>query len=286
MLWAKQATHRATVTWAIVVAMGCTLVPTPAQAAWWWPFNRSAGWGPPSGKTTSAAHRGGACASARSQPPLSAIAPTSAQLIDEFVLSVTTQAYPTLWFYLPYTIGAPSSSAGTAKAGKPVPPAIELRLEEKDADDDAYSQRTIMTLSHAKAGIVGFPLTPESLQTPLEVDKLYRWLLVVHCIPGDASANTFTRLNLVRVAPQPLDPQSLEFSAPQRKLYTQYGLWEAVQAGAWNDFITTLAALSCRSPNDATLTAVWAQSLTDVGLKPIAQKPLLCASTPPVRNEN
>lgn len=208
-----------------------------------------------------------------------ALAPTSAQPVDEFVLSTTTAAYPTLWVYLPYAIGNPPSGRSAEKADKPAQPFVELRLEEKNTDDDAYSQRTIMTIPPAQAGIVGIPLTPANLEAPLDVNKLYQWLFVVHCVPGDASANKFTRLTLLRVTPESRIPSSLEqsISEQQRKLYTQYGLWEDVQRGVWNDFITALAARRCRSSHDLTLVTLWTQALKDVGLQSIATQPLTCA---------
>ncbi|MBW4471859.1 MAG: DUF928 domain-containing protein [Stenomitos rutilans HA7619-LM2] len=259
-------------------------MPAPAQAGWWPPswFKRSSGWGPPSGNSSSAAHRGGTCASTTSKLPLTALAPTPVQAVDEQALGATTAAYPTLWFYLPYTIGQSTPSTQAEKSDKTPQPFVELRLEEKNADDSAYHQRTILTMSYTQAGIIGIPLTSTS-QSPLEVGKLYHWLFVIHCVPGDASANKFTRLSLLRVTPESRVPQPLEQSIPrpQRKLYTQYGLWDTVNDGVWNDFITALAALRCRSPNDATLTTLWAQSLTDVGLQSVAKQPLQCPPAVP-----
>ena len=280
MPWDKQAAHRVKRTWAIVLIMSYSLVALPAQANWWWPpswFQRAAGWGPPSGNTSSAAHRGGACAAATSSLPLTALAPTSEHTVDQLVLSATTAAYPTLWFYLPYNIGASTTGTQKQKADTTTQPFIELR-EEKEAGDNTYSQRTLTTLFQVQAGIIGIPLNQASLPEPLEVGKLYHWLLVIHCVPSDASANKFTRFALLRVAPASRNPQALEqsVSVEQRQLYTQYGLWETVQEGGWNDFITTLAALRCRSTHDRTLATLWTQSLKDVGLQSIATQPLTC----------
>lgn len=237
--------------WGIVTLLSTGFLVAPAQAGWFSWFSRKSGWGPASGNSKAAGHRGGECPPVNT--PLISIAPIYSSEGNQFILAATTSSAPTLWFYLPYALTDRLSA--------------ELRLEQQSESGDAVQTTVIDRLPPTpKPGIIGVQLPPLALQ----LDRTYHWLLVVICDPNDASANRFAELSLRRVSLSELPAEPL----PVLKRLTFYS-----QNGLWEPFLTSLARERCRAPQNSALAATWQQSLQEIGLAAIANQPIVnCTS--------
>jgi len=242
--------RRLALTGAIALILGNLLAPAPAQAGWWWPpswFAKSNNWGPPSGNHTGAAQRSGSCP--KVDMPLTALAPSyRAADGQQFVLGATASDYPTLWFYLPYSISALPTGDTAATKGKL---SAELRIEEQNEKTKEFTQRTVLTLPETRPGVIGVRVP--ATEPPLEVGKTYHWLLVVRCSAEDTSANQFTEVSLHRVQP----PVAIATPSPKQQLdfYTQNGLWAETM---------NLCDRLRHSPGDKELSAAWSQTIQAV----------------------
>lgn len=175
-------------------------------------------------------------------PPLTALLPTN-------TTALTVSARPTFFVYIPET------SATTA----------ELVLKDEN-DDNVYA--TTINLP-GKSGIVSinFPATAKAL----EPGKTYRWYFDLVCNPSK------------RVFLQRLMVQRVEASAAlQRELATAKASDRPniyARNGLWYDTLMALTATRNSAASDATFTANWKQLLEAVGLKAIADKPLIDCCT-------
>ncbi len=249
----------------------CSLIalPEPVLAQWWNPGSwlgsrRNLGVSP--GNRTGAGHRSGACPAVKT--PLTTLAPLyRSESGEQMVVSTTASDRPTLWFYVPYTIGNSISA--------------ELRQEEAESQVNTsgpvfYTQRTIVKLPPMKPGIVGIPLP--ALEPPLAVGKLYHWMLVIQCDPTDTSADKFADLAILRIQPKQPLPAKLPTASKQMQVNAY------MKEGLWSEVITILGTSQCQPSKDPVLTSLWVKQLQDIGLQSIAaQTPTACAI---VRNKN
>lgn len=227
MSWLQPLTQRTSLFWVVILLISTTPSPAQAQTQWWWPpswFRQKSNWGPPSGNYTGAAQRGGNCG--KVPVPLTALAPFhQAEDGRQYVLGATASDYPTLWFYLPYEIGAATADRTSQNSTRPI---AELRLEEQNPQTQRYSQRTVLTLPATKPGIIGIPLPRR--ESPLEVGKTYHWLLVVRCDSTDASTNQFAGVSLHRIQPDTPPPIAPTPLRQRLAFYIQNGLWSETMA--------------------------------------------------------
>lgn len=201
-----------------------------------------------------------------SSTPLTALVPEVKQTLGKgpgenlavtHVWGLTVAEYPTFWFYVPDL----STSIGS----------VEFVLQDQ-AGNEVY--QTPVTLPE-RTGIVSLPLP--STAAPLEVGKMYHWYFKIYDnpqSPSDPIAPVFVEGWVQRVSLNPTLKSQLAAATPQQRsaLYAANGIWY--------DALTSLAELRLVEPEDAALTADWADLLQSVGLNEIASKPMLQCCTP------
>lgn len=171
------------------------------------------------------------------QNPLTAVVPNSN-------MGLTTQANPTLFFYVPQTSAT-----------------LELVLHDQNKE---YKQ---IYKSSQKAGIVSIAFN----QASLEVGKQYRWSFSIVCNPKERSKDKFVEGAILRVQTEPKLASKLATASLQERanLYAE--------AGIWQDSLASLAKSLSSNPNNGELKAEWEALLTSnsVGLDNLVSEPLL-----------
>ncbi|OCQ98815.1 hypothetical protein BCD64_22440 [Nostoc sp. MBR 210] len=164
------------------------------------------------------------------------------------VWGLTVSASPTLWFYVPYQ-------------AKDIQGA-ELELwDETSREQRNYKQiyqRTFTVKETPGAIALSLPSTVK-----LEPDKNYHWYLSlnINCQGDNESINVNGWIQRVKFQHTP------SVNRQQVILYAQKGIWY--------DALTQLAQLRRRNPQSKTLMQDWQKLLGDVGLKEIANKPIV-----------
>lgn len=197
----------------------------------------------------------GNCLHNAQRPPLTQI--TGGDRLD-----LTTSEHPTIWIYLPYSIE--DASVG------------EFSLQ--DDEDEVY--RTQFTMP-SSPGVVGITL-PTTLNG-LELEKRYRWYVEVDCPSADGGQSEPATLTgtVQRIARSlDLDRQlQTATTAPQRaSVYASHGIWY--------DTITELAQLRLQEPDNASVTQLWVELLSnpEIGLESVAREAIaghVTTSSPP-----
>jgi len=150
------------------------------------------------------------------------------------VWGLTTNQYPTLWFYVPYTKEIADVSA-------------EFVLQDI-SEHEVY--KTAVSLP-TKPGIIS--VTIPSTALPLEINKNYRWFFKVSC-SGKQSVPVYVEGDIQRVQLNPSLEKQLAASQPREKIMIY------AENGIWFDTLTLLAQLQKSHPHDAALISDW-QSL-------------------------
>ncbi|AFZ23097.1 protein of unknown function (DUF928) [Cylindrospermum stagnale PCC 7417] len=156
------------------------------------------------------------------------------------VWGLTTNKYPTFWFYVPYTTEIPGASA-------------EFVLQ--DSEENEVYQSTVSL--RAKPGIISVTLPSTAL--PLEINKNYRWFFKVSC-SGQKSIPIHVEGDIQRVQLNVSLEKQLA-TAQQRDKVSIY-----TDNGIWFDALTLLAQLRQASPNNASLISDWQSLLGSVKL--------------------
>jgi len=171
---------------------------------------------------------------------------------------LTVSEHPTILVYVPYTSDKVSSGEFSIQQG----------------ENDIY--RTTFKLP-ATPGIVS--VTVPKTETPLEIDKTYRWYFEINCPSARQSQQSTTRLtpaSLTGFVRRVSQPPELEAELNQAK-----NPLERVAAYArhdmWYDLLTELAQLRLKYPENATLESIWLDLLGDerIGLTEIKQEPII-----------
>lgn len=208
-----------------------------------------------------AASRGGC----RSDKPLTALVPMLREGKEApLFVGSTTEAHPTLWFYLPYAL-TPNHPA-------------ELRIEEPDPEDNQFTiQRTILTLKQAQPGVMRIQL-PKT-EAPLPFNQIVHWKFVVRCDEKDTSVNQFVDISMIRLKTEPKLLQGILLAPPieRSKRY--------MQAGIWNEALTIMANLRLQQPKDGTIEKEWQSLLKTAGLDEVATQPLNTCCEVPLREK-
>ncbi|WP_310424780.1 DUF928 domain-containing protein [Chamaesiphon sp. VAR_48_metabat_135_sub] len=175
------------------------------------------------------------------------------------VWGLTTNEYPTLYFYIPYTKKSISH--------------IDFII----ADGDNLEHRTVyrdVILSPKYPGIINFSLPQTS--APLKIDKLYQWELKLTMnrqldkeisvkgwiqrsgLNSDSIDSTGGRL-----------AQRIKQESPNRQaaFYAENGFWY--------DALATLAELRIQRPKDLAIIEDWNNILKSVNLGKLANKPFV-----------
>jgi hypothetical protein len=193
----------------------------------------------------------GNCPAVQNRPDLTALVPLlnaeSEERSTPIVLGFTTEAFPTLWFYLPY----PSETMHSVKfklldeAGHPITDELPVPMAQNHQ------------------GVIGFRLPEtEQLQSGLTVGQAYRWQVRIDCIPGDsvASVDTYIEAGIWRVEPSSELVRQLAAASPmaQVEIYAAHGLWY--------DAVTRLQALRQQTGSNEALDTDWQTLLNSIGL--------------------
>jgi Domain of Unknown Function (DUF928) len=178
-------------------------------------------------------------------------------------LEQTVSAYPTFWFYVPYSPDETTSG--------------EFSLQEGEAD----LYRTAFRLP-TSPGIVSITL-PRSV-APLQIGKEYRWYVDINC-PSVKPSRNLTPASVTgmvkRVAISERLAQTLSTAKTPWQRTTSYA-----SHGLWFDTLTELAQLRLHQPQDQAVKQAWVQLLSDRAewLKPVAEEAIVgsvITSSPP-----
>lgn len=214
---------------------------------------------PPSQGTPTGSRRGGASRTChRSTETLTALVP----IHNQVVFGQTSEAHPTLWFYLPTHPDSPMT--------------IEFWLQ--DANDQVI-HTTQMTLENSQSGLMS--ISVPSTAKPLAVNQLYTWTLQGSCQSKRSaeSSSLVVKGTIQRTTLDAAVQQQLTTATPleRAKLYAAKGIWY--------DALHTLAASYRSNRNDQPIATAWNTLLKQIGLASLAEKPFI-ASGKDVSNRN
>jgi hypothetical protein len=177
------------------------------------------------------------------EKPLTALIPVTPERIG-----LTISSRPTFFFYIP-------------------------RTNAKDADFSLQDEngniiyKTTFKLPKT-SGAIALPIPNVATSPELQVDKSYQWTFSLVCNPQDRADDKYVQGSIQRVNSPDLVAKVEKTALKQRpSVYAE--------AGIWHEMLTTLAELRRANPNDAALTAEWKSFLESVGLKNVAQEPLV-----------
>lgn len=170
------------------------------------------------------------------------------------VWGLTTEEYPTFWFFVPYKKSTINS--------------IEFVLKDESSKPSQTLYQTIVTIPEVP-GIISIRLSATT--PPLQVDKMYHWFfkMKVICAPQQPAEREYVEGWVQRINPNLKLANSLKQATPQQRI----GLY--AENGIWYDALTTLAELRLAKPQDPTLVAEWMNLLKSVDLENLAKQPLL-----------
>ncbi|MBH8571886.1 DUF928 domain-containing protein [Nostocaceae cyanobacterium CENA369] len=203
---------------------------------------------PPGGRVRGGARRG-TCSLANST--LTALAPFTEDVSQQVtnVWGLTTQANPTLWFYVPYANNS----------------AYKTKFVLQDQQNNPIYQKAIALPE--RPGVIGISLPTNAPQ--LAVDKQYRWFLNISCNQKQPSPPIYVegvikRVNLKQAITKQFKTATL---LEQSTIYAQNGIW--------HDALTTLAQLRQKNPQDKALEVEWKNLLASIRLDDVASQPIL-----------
>jgi hypothetical protein len=183
--------------------------------------------------------------------PLTALVPLTKQppsIVN--VWGLTTQEYPKLWFYLPYT----TSFAYPA----------EFTVLNDESKDPVYTSAIALP---KQAGVIDVPL-PASIAA-LQVGKRYRWFLNIYCDREKQSAPVYVEGVIIRTGINQALAKQLQKAKPLQQVVIY------ANNGFWHDALTKLAELRQQNPHNRYLQTEWTNLLTAIGLNDLATQPLV-----------
>ncbi len=195
---------------------------------------------------------GGSRGSCQADIPLTAIAYASSQVVEELgvqsleqsVGAFTTQAQPTLWFYLPGPL-----TEGTA-----------AEFIVKDGQDTLLYQGQLVGQTDS-SGVISVPMPLD-----LEPDADYHWFLILDCDEGD-------RTRVDGWIERRTTGSTLSRALDQANDRSQAALY--ANSGYLQDALTELAALRIAYPEDEAIAQDWATFLSALDLPDLTAAPLL-----------
>ncbi len=224
--------------------------------------------GRPPGRRQGGASRG-SCDLA-GQPPLTALVPfsKSARSLDgdtteatvlkqqslrsqpSDVFSLTIEARPSFWFYVPYSLTTTP---------------LEFVLQDED-HNTLYQSHLSVDDSSRDRGIIQVTL-PESAPA-LQPETTYHWYFLAYCDQGDPS---FVDGWITR---SPLSPADSLMAATPREQAIFYA-----QQGIWQDTVTLLGERYRENTTDADIARDWESLLESAHLTQLIEQPLVnCCS--------
>jgi hypothetical protein len=170
------------------------------------------------------------------------------------VWGLTTEKYPTFWFFVPYKKSTMNS--------------IEFVLKDESSKLSQTLYRTIVTIPE-KPGIISIRLSATT--PPLQINKMYHWFfkMKVICNPQQPAQREYVEGWVQRVNLNPKLVDNAMQATPQQRVRLY------VQNGIWYDALTTLAELRLAKPQDPTIAVEWMNLLKSVDLENLAKQPLI-----------
>lgn len=206
---------------------------------------------PPPGDAPAGRARGGAsrgdCTQVQLQ--LTALAPIAITTKQKAsVWGFTTEAYPTIWVYVPYTRNLTTP--------------VEFVLQDANGNTHYKAQVALPN----QAGVMGIKV-PNSV-TPLAVGQRYRWFFSVFCDAAKQLPPVSINGEIQRIALNPQLTKQLNNTTLQQQieLYADNGIWY--------DTLTILAMLRRSNPQDATIAQAWRSLLQSIGQNDMAEATL------------
>ena len=197
----------------------------------------------------SAAGTRGSCPAPSDSAPLTAIVPMLATMGQEKALQVplgnTANPFPTFWVHIPYPVNAINR--------------LVLVLREHGSQPDAKVSVVDVPIE-ALPGTIGIPWP--STEFPLEMNRSYRWFLLVDCQPGE-SVDTFVEALIQRTEPSAAIANQLVEATPEERVFIY------AENGFWHDAVTELNRLRQTSPNNPELEENWRSLLESADLEPL-----------------
>lgn len=193
--------------------------------------------GTPGGRSQGGASRG----PCQDYQDLAALVPTTASM----VWGKTTQATPSLWFYLPQVLTTETPMEFTLQDG-----------------DDNYVYSDSLEGTEIPAGLIQFEIDPEA--QPLQPDQLYTWTLVIYCDPAQPTESVFVNGTLQPIS---LDP-ALQAQLSSAEVLDTARFYAA--NGIWYDALNTLATHQQAQPTDPHLSQAWKNLLRQAELEDFA----------------
>jgi hypothetical protein len=160
-------------------------------------------------------------------------------LVPENGKGLTTAEHPIFWFYIP---DAPDDIHS-----------IEFSVHDQDEKTTLY--RTSLQLTKTP-GVIGIPLPP-SPQYSLKLNEIYHWRFTVTCVGKETSG----------------DPIILELDGWVTRVQ------QSPDQVIWYDELTNLAKRYLLEPQNIEVKKAWAKLLESVGLKGLAQEPVVSSNS-------
>lgn len=178
-------------------------------------------------------------------------------------LTLTTEEYPTFWFYVPYTSEEATSG--------------EFSLQDSEASEEYWRGEFELpgNSNQATPGIVSITL-PKTVR-PLELNRQYHWFFDLNCPTPETVSNQQTTAASVygiveRRSPSDVNPDFEAELAQATHPLEMAGVY--AKHGIWFDALTQFAQVRLDDPDNQPLNEKWRRLLTSIGLGPVSQKPL------------
>jgi hypothetical protein len=160
-------------------------------------------------------------------------------LVPENGKGLTTAEHPSFWFYIP---DAPDDIHS-----------IEFSVHDQDEKTTLY--RTSLQFTKTP-GVIGIPLPP-SPHYSLKLNEIYHWRFTVTCVGKETSG----------------DPIILELDGWVTRVQ------QSPNQLIWYDELTNRAKRYFLEPQNIEVKKAWAELLESVGLKGLAQEPVVSSSS-------
>lgn len=167
------------------------------------------------------------------------------------VFSLTVQAHPSFWFFVPYSLATTP---------------LEFVLQDEDNNTLYQSRLSVDVSVSSDRGIIQITL-PESVPA-LQPETTYHWYFLAYCDQGEPSFVDGW------IARSPLLPaESLTGATPREQaiFYAQQGIWQ--------DTVTLLGERYRENVTDMEITRDWESLLQSANLSQLIEQPLVdCCS--------
>lgn len=178
-------------------------------------------------------------------------------------LTLTTQEYPTFWFYVPYTSEEATSG--------------EFSLQDSEASEEYWRAEFELpgNSNQATPGIVSITL-PETVK-PLEPNRQYQWFFDLNCPTPETVSNERTTTASVyglveRRSPSDVNP---DFEAELNEATHPLEMAEVyANNGIGFDALTQFAQVRLDYPDSEPLNEEWRRFLTSMGFGHVSEEPL------------